>query len=152
GRQLRRFVLPALVFPALLGLIVTFPLRAVDREALSAVVAVLATAMTLVGLLVLAMTAVSLNRTYEALESSRAHSRALVEQAPDGVFVADLAGRYIDVNSAGCRLLGYTREEVLTKSIVDLVPPGESDRLSETRARLLAGDSDVSRWMLRRKD
>ena len=53
GRQLRRFLLPAFLIPVGLGLIVIFPLRAFDREALSVVVAVLASAMTLVGLLVL---------------------------------------------------------------------------------------------------
>ena len=152
GRQLRRFALPAVLLPALLGLIVTFPLRAVDREALSAVVAVLAAAMIVVGLLVLAMSAVSLNRTYEDLESSRAHNRALVEQAPDGLFVADLAGRYTDVNSAGCRMLGYTRDEILAKSITDLILPDEFDRLAAVREQLLQGHSAVSRWTLRRKD
>jgi PAS domain S-box-containing protein len=152
GRQLRRFLLPALLVPVVLGLIVIFPLRAVDREALSVVVAVLASAMTLVGLVILTTTAVSLNRSYEALESSRAHTRALVEQAPDGVFIADIAGRYIDVNSAGCRMVGYTRAEILQMSITDVILPSEAARLFETRNQLLAGESGVSRWTLRRKD
>ncbi|HEY7375853.1 MAG TPA: ATP-binding protein [Polyangia bacterium] len=152
GRQLRRFALPAVLLPMVLGLIVTFPLRAVDREALSAVVAVLAAAMTLVGLLVLAMSAVSLNRTYDDLESTRAHARALVEQAPDGVFVADLSGRYTDVNSAGCRMLGYSRDELLAKSITDLILPEEVDKLAAIRGELMKGHSGVSRWTLRRKD
>jgi PAS domain S-box-containing protein len=152
GRQLRRFMLPALLLPVVLGLVVIFPLRAVDREGLSVVVAVLASAMTLVGLMVLMMTAISLNRTYEALESSRAHMHALVEQAPDGVFVANVAGRYTDVNGAGCRMVGYTREEILQMSITDLIEPGEAERLFEIREQLLAGQSGVSRWTLRRKD
>jgi PAS domain S-box-containing protein len=152
GRQLRRFVLPAAFLPVALGLLVILPLRAIDRQALSAVVAVLASAMIAIGLLVLTMTAVSLNRTYDALESSRAHTRALVEQAPDGVFIADLRGRYTDVNSAGCGMLGYTRDEMLTKSVTDLVPPSEVARMAETRVRLLDGESGVSQWTWRKKD
>ena len=72
--------------------------------------AVLASTTTIVGLLVLTMSAVSLDRTYEALEASRASTRALVEEAPDAVFIADLSGRYTDVNSAACRMVGYSRD------------------------------------------
>jgi len=152
GRQLRRFVLPAVVVPAALGLIVAFPLRAVGSNALTVAVAMLASSTTIVGLLVLTMTAISLNRTYEELEASRASARTLVEEAPDAVFVADLAGRYTDVNSAGCRLIGYSREEILRMTIADLILPTELDRLSRTRDRLLEGSTGVSEWTLRRKD
>src|SRR4030095_15947342 len=75
GHQLRRFVLPAIVVPALLGLIVAFPLRAVGSNALAVAVAMLASTTTIVGLVVLTMTAISLNRTYEELEVSRASAR-----------------------------------------------------------------------------
>ena len=152
GQQFRRFALPALLIPIVVGVVVTFPLRAVGSEALAVVVAVLAAAMTMVGLFVLGGTAISLNRTYEDLESSRAWTRTLLEQAPDGVFVADLTGRYSDVNSAGCRMLGYSREEILGKTIVDLVRPEDADRLAQERSQLLKGDTQVNEWMLRRKD
>jgi PAS domain S-box-containing protein len=152
GRQLRRFVLPALLVPALLGFIIAFPLRAAGTHALAVAVALLASTTALAGLVVLTMTAVSLNRTYEALEASRASARSLVEEAPDAVFVADLTGRYTDVNSAACRLVGYSREEILGKTIADLILPGELERLSRTRDRLLQGDAGVSEWTLRCKD
>jgi PAS domain S-box-containing protein len=152
GRQLRRFALPALLVPVLLGLITAFPLRTLGGDALAVVVAVLAAAMTMIGLLVLALTAISLNRTYEALESSRESSRSLVEQAPDAVFVADLTGRYTDVNSAACDMLGYSRDEILQMTIVDLIAPGEVERLTRTKDQLLGGQPTVSEFSLRRKD
>lgn len=40
--------------------------------------------------------------------------RSYVESAPDGVFVINSAGFYIDVNKVACSLLGYSREEILT--------------------------------------
>lgn len=40
--------------------------------------------------------------------------RSYVESAPDGVFVMNSAGFYVDVNVAACELLGYSREEILT--------------------------------------
>jgi PAS domain S-box-containing protein len=152
GMQFRRLLFPAILVPVIVGVVVTLPLRAVGSEALAVVVAVLAASMTVVGLFVLAATAVSLNRTYEDLESSRASMRTLFEQAPDGVFVADLAGRYTDVNSAGCRMLGYAREEILAKTVADLIVPEEAERLAKTREQLLGGDTMVREWTLRRKD
>jgi PAS domain S-box-containing protein len=152
GLQFRRLVLPAILVPIVLGLVVAFPLRAVGSEALAIALPVMASAMATVGFFVLIGMAVSLNRTYEALEASRGWTRALVEQAPDGVFVADLAGRYTDVNSAGCRMVGYSREEVIGKTIVDLLHPEEIERLSRTRSQLLKGDVEMGEWTLRRKD
>ena len=60
GRQLRRFALPAIIVPVLLGLLVAFPLRAIGSDALAFAVAVLASTTTIVGLLVLTISAVSL--------------------------------------------------------------------------------------------
>ncbi len=77
---------------------------------------------------------------------------SLLEQAPDGIFVANLEGRYTEVNDAGCRMLGYTREELLAKSILDLIPAEESPRLEREKAALLQGGGLVSEWKLRRKD
>ncbi len=70
-----------------------------------------------------------------ALRASEAGLRHLVEQAPDGIFVADLQGRYTWVNAAGCALSGYSREELMGMSIVDLIPSerGRLRFLDETR-------------------
>jgi PAS domain S-box-containing protein len=86
-----------------------------------------------------------LQRTNQALAS-------LVEQAPDGIFVADLSGRYTDVNGAGCRLLGYRREEIIGKTIVDLIPAEDVERLEREKHRLIEGQTVVSEWKVRRAD
>ena len=49
----------------------------------------------------------------QALRESEERYRMLVEQASDAIFIADRDGQCLDVNSAGCKLLGYTREEIL---------------------------------------
>lgn len=68
-------------------------------------------------------------RTSEAsLEQSRAlarlHSfqRAVFEQAPDGILVADADGRIIEANARMASLFGYTPEALACKRIEDLVP------------------------------
>ncbi|MCB0168260.1 MAG: PAS domain S-box protein [Anaerolineae bacterium] len=48
--------------------------------------------------------------------------QVLFEQAADGIFIADANGRYIEVNRRGCEMLGYTRTEILSLSMADLIP------------------------------
>ena len=61
----------------------------------------------------------------EALRTSEERYRTLIEQASDGIFVADPQGNYTDANSSGCVMLGYTREELLKLSLRDVVDPDE---------------------------
>jgi formate hydrogenlyase transcriptional activator len=88
----------------------------------------------------------------DALRKSEEHFRILVEQASDGIFIADAQGKYIDVNSAGAEMLGYTREEILQLSIADIVVAEEIPRVAAEVARLEGGDIIRSEWMFRRKD
>lgn len=63
-------------------------------------------------------------RAEEALRESEERYRTLVEQASDGIFVADAQGNYLDVNPSGCNMLGYTREEILKLNMRDLASSG----------------------------
>ena len=75
-----------------------------------------------------------------------------VEQAPEGIFVADLDGRYTDVNAAGCRMLGYEREELIGKNILDIIPADSQGRLDREKEQLAGGAQVVSEWTLLKKD
>ncbi|MBK9266477.1 MAG: PAS domain S-box protein [Polyangiaceae bacterium] len=77
---------------------------------------------------------------------------SLFEQAPDGIFIADIDGRYTDVNDAACRLLGYSREELIGKTILDLIPAKDVERLWRSKQRMLDGNVDIDEWTLRHKD
>jgi PAS domain S-box-containing protein len=88
----------------------------------------------------------------ESARIQEARYQALLEQAADAIFVADLEGRYIEVNPAACALLGYEREELLGKRIVDLIPPDDVSRLEAVRTELLQGQTQRGEWRLRRKD
>ncbi len=89
------------------------------------------------------------NSTEEALRESEAHFRILVEQASDGIFITNAQGRYIDVNSAGAEMLGYTREEILQLSIPDTVVTEEAD---PELGQFAGGEAVRSEWVFRRKD
>ena len=49
-----------------------------------------------------------------------------IDRAPDAVLVADESMRYIAVNQSACRLLGYTREELLALRMTDLTADTEA--------------------------
>ncbi len=59
----------------------------------------------------------------EAKKASDEQYRTLVEQASDGIFIADNSGKFVMVNTSGCRLSGYTLEELAERTIFDIVDP-----------------------------
>ena len=89
---------------------------------------------------------------YVELVASRERARLLVEESADAVFVADLAGRYTDVNAAGCQLLGLTKQEIIGKTILDFIPQEEVSLLAEAREQLADGRTQTAEWHLRRRD
>jgi PAS domain S-box-containing protein len=69
------------------------------------------------------------NRT-AALETSEQNSRQTFEDAPIGMAVVGLDERFRQTNGALCEMLGYSQEELLSLSPMDLTYP---DDLAETR-------------------
>ncbi len=51
--------------------------------------------------------------------------RLLFEHSLDAIVIADDVGRYVEVNSAACMLLGYTRDQLLTMNVADLATAAE---------------------------
>lgn len=62
-----------------------------------------------------------------ALQISEINYRSIMDQAADGIFIADQTGKYLDVNRAGCEMLGYTREEILGMSMQELTVADEAN-------------------------
>jgi len=55
------------------------------------------------------------------LRKSEEKYRNYIDNAPDGIFVADETGRNIEVNEAACRITGYSKNELLKMSISDVL-------------------------------
>ncbi len=92
-------------------------------------------------------------RVEESLRASEERFRGLVEQAVDGIFVADAMGRYLeDVNTAGAQMLGYSREEMLRLSVADMIVEDEKPRIASEAAWFVDGKVNRSEWRFRRKD
>ncbi len=78
--------------------------------------------------------------------------RTLFDQAGDGFFVANAAGRYTDVNASGCQMLGYTRAELTRLTIRDLVPADEQQRAPLRLGELAPGRPLTTERRLLRRD
>jgi PAS domain S-box-containing protein len=92
-------------------------------------------------------------RADEALRKSESNYRRMFDQASDGIFVCDVDLRFTDVNAAGCQLLGFSRQDILGKTIADLLPAEDIPRLDEQREQLLVdGGADVKEWSVRHAD
>lgn len=56
-----------------------------------------------------------------ALKISEEKYRSYIDKAPEGVFVTDETGKYIEVNDAASLITGYTKDELLTMYIPDML-------------------------------
>lgn len=56
-----------------------------------------------------------------ALKTSEEKYRSYIDNAPDGIFVADETGKCIELNNAVCRMTGYSKDELLKMSIPDIL-------------------------------
>lgn len=66
--------------------------------------------------------AIERKRVEEELDREHQRYRSVFETALDAILVADDAGRCIDVNPKAVEMLGYSRAELLEKTIVELAP------------------------------
>lgn len=78
--------------------------------------------------------------------------RALFAQAADGIFIANKQGRYIEVNQRGCQMLGYTREELLGLTMMDLIPDEDRGHDPLKLDKLRTGSPFLKERRLRCKD
>lgn len=66
--------------------------------------------------------------------------RTIIENASDGIFIFDAPGNCIEVNTTGCSMLGYTKEEMLSKHITELIP---QEDLKEILKEIVYTESEI---------
>ena len=57
----------------------------------------------------------------KSLRESEAKFKSYIKNAPDGVFIANEKGKYIEVNKAACSITGYSEDELLNLTIPELI-------------------------------
>ncbi len=75
----------------------------------------------------------------------------LFDNSVDGVFVSDDTGRYLYVNPAGARLLGYQVHELIGVNVRDVIDRADAPRVAAWRASE-PRDPQRGEWRLRRRD
>jgi PAS domain S-box-containing protein len=65
--------------------------------------------------------------------------RSLFALSPSGIVLEDTAGRIIEANPSACACLGYTREELIGRSVRDVAAASELPHIEANIARVLAG-------------
>jgi PAS domain S-box-containing protein len=79
----------------------------------------------------------------QSLYESEKRFRTLVEQATETFFIHDYDGNIIEVNQHGCRSLGYSRDELLKKTIadIDIYPRQSKEEKTKFWKTLLPGEA-----------
>ena len=75
-----------------------------------------------------------------ALRESEERFRATFEQAAAGMGHSTLEGRWVRVNQRLCDIVGYSREELLTRSFQDMTHPDDLDVDMVAQRQLLANE------------
>ncbi|MCP5103530.1 MAG: PAS domain S-box protein [bacterium] len=78
------------------------------------------------------------------LQDSEKRYRALFDQAGDAIFIIDLDGTIRDANPQGCKLLDYTKEELLKRHHLECVHSSQRVDSEHKAIGLLAGEKYVS--------
>jgi PAS domain S-box-containing protein len=76
----------------------------------------------------------------EALRDSEARFRATFENAAVGIARVAPDGRWLEVNQRLCDIVGYAREELMTKTFGDITHPDDLESDWAQARRLLAGE------------
>jgi PAS domain S-box-containing protein len=76
----------------------------------------------------------------------------LFDQAPDGIVIADSESNYLDANASMCRMLGYTRDELIGLHASDIVEQSEVEHIGAALTVIEAKSEYQREWQFRRKD
>jgi PAS domain S-box-containing protein len=94
-----------------------------------------------------------LNQVQDAVRRSEARFRLFFQSIPLPIFVFDVETfRILDVNTTAVNLYGYTRDELLAMTILDIRPKEERARFIEVISALPENAKLAGCWKHRRKD
>jgi PAS domain S-box-containing protein len=88
----------------------------------------------------------------EARRLSEYRYRAIFEQASDGIIVHDLAGNLVDFNDVAAFQSGWTREELIGKTVFDFLVDKDRNEILELWDRLPMHEPVMIEKMHRKKD
>ncbi|MFN8255110.1 MAG: PAS domain S-box protein [Bacteroidales bacterium] len=88
----------------------------------------------------------------EALIRSEDQYKVLIDQAADGIFVADEQGYLINVNNSGCRLTGYSSDELSGFRLTDLLYRANKSQRVSVLDKVKSGKASTFEGLVLRKN
>ncbi len=88
----------------------------------------------------------------EKIKESELRYRSVIEQATDTICIADSSLKFIEINPAGCRLLGYSRHETLQLYLPDLLFNEDLEINPFKFNELKEGEGITNECRIKRKD
>ncbi len=85
----------------------------------------------IVGAMSLGLNITKRKRAEEALRESEERFHTLFESARDAIFILTMDGTFVDVNRTAYERLGYTKEEMLSMRVSELIPPRFAAKVPE---------------------
>jgi PAS domain S-box-containing protein len=78
--------------------------------------------------------------------------RIITEKSADAIFIADQKGKYLYVNHKALEMLGYSMDEMLSFTIIDLLPKNKVEEYSKRFQQVITEGSTYSEIELLKKD
>lgn len=94
----------------------------------------------------LASLATAMNEMARAVERAVEQYRELFENAGDIIYTMGLDGRFLSVNLAGQRIIGYSREEFLGMNVAQILPPDQLEISNQMMQRKIAGEQTLTTY------
>jgi two-component system cell cycle sensor histidine kinase/response regulator CckA len=91
-------------------------------------------------------------KALEGLQKALDWQKAIFEGSRDGFIISDKNSNFIDANERACKLLGYSKEELLKMGARDLNKSVDPSVLETIRKRILKGEEYVGETQVYTKD
>jgi len=149
---LRRTVIVAVIYLAFIVLLIPFvdvPVANMS-ESLAFVI--------MISLFMVAITSVRQHDQSEIerqlIERKRAEEKqkAIIQTALDGFWLCDIKGKILEVNDSYCRMIGYTRKELLEMSIQNIEAIEKPEQTARRIKKIVENGSDRFETRHKRKD
>src|SRR5216117_3971636 len=82
--------------------------------------------------------AIGILRDMRELDEARAYAESLIKNAPDPVFVSDLAGKILQANDAVFQLLGFRPDEMIEQSLARFISAEEAREFTAALREVVA--------------
>ncbi|HUQ22864.1 MAG TPA: PAS domain S-box protein [Gaiellaceae bacterium] len=96
--------------------------------------------------------AIARERSDVVLREHEQKLRAVFETALDAIFITDDDRRYVDVNPAGCELIGVAKRDLIGRSVDEFLPPQRLELVRATWHDYIKGAGVQEEWETMRPD